>query len=153
MKKERILWLGISVLVLLNISLLLFILLHREGKPNKKFDAIIIKSMQLKKDQIEEFDRLKHIHKMKMDQLDSRMQEPFEHYFGLLKGERQPLLEDSLKNVLAELYKQKVEITYSHFAEIKAMCSLEQQRNIDKIVPFLMQVISPPKKDGPGRGR
>lgn len=143
----------ISVLIAINIGCLLFILLNRPERHNRKFDAMIVESLQLNDEQVARFDDLKRQHHRQMLQIDRRMQAPFEQYFGLLTGNRQPQMEDSLKNVLGELYKEKVGITYSHFAEIKVMCSPEQQQNMDKVVPFLMQVISPPKKDIPGRGK
>lgn len=153
MKREKVLWIGISVLAILNIICLLFIILRGGERPNKRFDKVLIESLQLNESQIERFEQLKYKHRMQIDQLDDRMQMPFQQYFGLLTGSRNPVKEDSLKNELAELYKQKIEVTYQHFAEIKAMCLPEQQRNMGKIVPFLMRVISPPKKEEPWRGR
>ncbi|MBC8051632.1 MAG: hypothetical protein H7Y13_01055 [Sphingobacteriaceae bacterium] len=153
MKKEKILWLAVVILVVLNISCLLVILLRKGERPNKKFDAMIIENLRLNENQIERFNGLKHNHRMQIGRLDRSMQGPFEQYFGLLKGNRDKIKEDSLENVLALLYQQKVELTYSHFADLKAICTPEQQQNMDKIVPFLMQVISPPKKEVHGRGK
>jgi periplasmic protein CpxP/Spy len=153
MKREKVLWIGISILAILNIICLLFIVLRGGERPNNRFDKVLIESLQLNESQIERFEQMKRQHRMRIDQLDDQMQIRFGQYFGLLTGSRDQKKEDSLKNELAELYKQKIEITYQHFAEIKAMCSPEQQQNIGKIVPFLMRVISPPKKEEPPRGK
>jgi periplasmic protein CpxP/Spy len=153
MKKEKILWASILVLIALNVACLAFILLRRPERPHKKFDKMVIEHLKLDDEQIARFNQLKHTHRMQMDRIDEKMKGPFEQYFGLLNGNRNSSVEDSLESVIAALYKQKVDLTYSHFAEIKAMCSPEQQKNMALLVPSLMQVISVNKKNEPGRGK
>lgn len=153
MKREKLLWIGIVILGVLNIACLAFMILGKRDRPNRKFDRLIIESLALDNTQIEKFDQLKRKHHQQILDLDEQLKEPFNKYFSLLKGNRDTLKEDSIKSVISGIYEKKVEITYLHFAELKAICSEEQQKNMDKVIPFLMQVISPQKNVEPSRGK
>jgi periplasmic protein CpxP/Spy len=153
MKKENILWYCIALLTILNLACLAFIISRDIKHPPHRFDSVLIETLNLDKSQIKEFNRLKHEHHMQMDQIDGQMQSTYNRYFSLLNRNDGRQKKDSLEQELAALYRHKAEITYRHFDEIKAICSPQQQQNFGKLVPLLMQVITPPKKPEPNRGK
>jgi len=153
MRKEKLLWLTIIVFAVMNISCLAFILLGRNGRPPHRVDKIIIEGLQLDDNQIEEFEGLKHEHHEAMMQIDLEMKQPMKQYFGLLSQAGNQHKKDSLETLIAALYKEKLNVTYAHFADLKAICRPDQQKKLDEIMPSLMQIIGQEKKDGPPRGR
>ncbi|MDF3077026.1 MAG: hypothetical protein K0S09_915 [Sphingobacteriaceae bacterium] len=153
MSKHKILVYCVIALVVLNVACLAFIVLGRPKPPLERFDKQIIRSLNLNQEQVQTFNKLKDQHHGRMTEIDEQMKQPFEEYFGLLNRSGDQTKKDSLEIVLASLYKQKVDATYEHFDEIKKICSPEQQKGFEKIIPSLMQVISPQKNDMPGRGK
>jgi len=155
MRKEKLLWLTIIVFAVLNVSCLAFILLERNSRPPHRVDKIIIKGLQLDDNQIIKFEGLKHQHRQAMVQIDVEMKQPMEQYFGLLSqsGGNNQHTKDSLEALIAGLYKEKLDVTYSHFADLKAICRPDQQKKMEEIMPLLMQIMGQEKKDGPPRGR
>ncbi len=153
MKRQKVLWLAIIALVILNLSCLVFILRPQRPMPPENFDSVLIATLHLNKEQVKKFDIFKRQHHEQMVQIDEQMQLPYNQYFTLLNGNRNILKEDSLSNILATLYKKKAVITYQHFADIKALCNADQQQNFSRLVPLLMNVINPQKNKPPQRGK
>jgi protein CpxP len=151
MKKDRLLWVLIILLVIINISGLIFIISERHPRPGKEFDEVLIHELGLSNDQIKQFDVLKRDHHQRMMKLDQEMRPIFEDYFNLLTQTKDPTKKDSLEKILSARYQEKIKVTYQHFDDLKAICTPEQQEKLSNIVPFLMQVISPEKNMGPPR--
>ncbi len=161
MKKSAFLWGAVILLLLLNLGTLFFVLISRQQTPpppehgRAGFDDMVIRTLQLSPEQVDRFEKLKHQHHEAMMQLDDNTAMPFRQYFGLLQ---QPapnsLLKDSLEQAILLLYRNKLRLTYDHFQQLKAICTPEQQSRFDQLIPFLMQVMTPERKNpGPGRRR
>lgn len=163
MKKSTFLWGAIVILFLLNTATLFFMahnrqMEHRPPPPaegNRRFDEQVIRTLQLSPEQEQRFEHLKREHHQQMMTLDEATDAPFRQYFGmLLRSKADSLLKDSLEQEIAGIYLEKVNLTYAHFEQLKAICTPEQQQRFDQLVPSLMQVITPDKKNpGPGRRR
>ena len=153
MNKYQILLFSVIALAVLNVACLAFILLGRPKPPQERFDREIIRSLNLNGQQVNKFNELKDQHHSEMIALDEQMKQPFTEYFSLLNTDGTPSKKDSLENALADLYKHKLRATFEHFEQVKGLCSPDQQKGFKKIVPSLMQVISPQKNEGLQRGK
>lgn len=153
MKKSALLWTSIIILFLLNAGTLFFIL-NRPPHPgylrnagNREFDESVINTLQLNPDQIAQFNRMKREHHQQMLQLDDATRVPFEQYFGLLAASAdQQYVKDSLEKIIAGLYIKRMQVTYRHFTDLKAICTPEQQQKFNLLVPSLTQVMSTGEK-------
>lgn len=153
MKKSTLLWTAIIILFLLNAGTLFFILSkphpprHERGDGRRKFDEQVIETLQLRPDQVEKFEQLKRAHHEQILQLDEATRAPFEQYFGLLaQGSGADAAKDSLERVIALQYVTRMQVTYRHFSDLKAICDPEQQKKFEQLVPSLMQVMSAGEK-------
>lgn len=148
MRKERMLWAAIIVLLLINTATLVTIFMNRArsngpGGP-RKFDGLVVRTLQLNEEQERKFEQMKRAHHSQMTDLDESMRTPFESYFSLLLEQTPDAAKkDSLEQVLTSIYRRKVAITFAHFAELKGICTPEQQKEFDRLIPTLMQVITP----------
>lgn len=152
MKKQRLLWLAIVILFVLNISTISFIFLrgqtHQPPRGPKAFDKLVTQTLQLNKEQEQQFDLLKREHHEAIMQLDRAMKAPIEQYFGLLLNQDTgTIVKQQLEQEMASIYQQKLQTTYHHFEQLKSICSPEQQQHFDKLIPELMQVMQPPPPD------
>lgn len=153
MKKQQLLWLAIAVLFVLNISTIAFILLRDStGHPHRgprAFDKLVVQTLQLNKEQEQQFNHLKRAHHETILELDKAMKAPIEQYFSLLLSkDATPGIKEQLEQKMEAIYQEKLQVTYSHFEQLKSICSPEQQQHFDKLIPELMQVMQPPPPGG-----
>lgn len=148
MKQQKILWVAVTLLFILNAGTLYLLLAHkpyeRPARPgNRAFDRRVAETLDLTPEQQQHFDELKKEHHQAMVQLDAQMKQPFEQYFSLLQQAGDIRAKDSLERVISGIYLEKVKNTYEHFSKLKALCTPQQQQRFGALVPELMQVIAP----------
>ena len=160
MKKTTLLWIAVIMLFLLNAGTLFF-LWSRPGPPpdgppgpghrggHRQFDHELIETLQLNPDQVEKFDQMKRAHHEQMLELDEATKAPFEQYFALLIQPADAAAKDSLEKVVGDLYRKRMQVTFQHFSELKAICTPEQQQKFKQMLPSLMQVMSSGEKNMP----
>lgn len=160
MRKSTALWIAIIALFLLNAGTLFFMLNSRHHGPpermdgNRRFDNLVMRTLELTPEQAGQFEQMKRSHHEQMLQLDEATKQPFDAYFSLLA---QPVTDtvtkDSLEQKITDLYRQRMRITFRHFADLKAICTPQQQQKFDALVPSLMQVMSTGEKNMDHRRR
>jgi Spy/CpxP family protein refolding chaperone len=148
MKKQHLLWLAIFILFALNIATISFIAFRTPGHPpppgHGAFDQLVLQTLQLNEEQEHRFHDLKRAHHEAIMQLDKAMKPRFEQYFRLLLDNRNDTVtKKQLELAMADIYQQKLQVTYRHFDQLKSICSPEQQQHFDKLIPELMQVMQP----------
>lgn len=151
MKKEKFLWILITVLIVLNAGTLFFIISVRHPEPGNRFDRTVIDKLQLNNDQIKQFDIMKREHHQNIIRLDEQMRSTYEKYFYLLNDTADSSQKDSLELILSNKQKEKIQITYQHFDNLKSICTKEQREKFNELVPLLMHVITPQKNPAPSR--
>lgn len=151
MSKEKLLWILIIVLVFVNGATLFFLAAGRRPEPGNRFDRTITEILQLSEDQTQQFNVMKREHHQEMIRVDKEMRSTYEKYFYLLSDTANIKERDSLENVLGKKQKEKIQITYEHFNELKSLCSSEQKEKFKELVPLLMHVINPQKNPSPPR--
>lgn len=148
MKKEALLTTAVIALLLLNFGTLGFLFFysspHPPGPGRSQLDRQIVKQLRLDAGQQQQFEQLKSAHHRQMVANDHAYRNALENYFALLKndsfaaGQR-----DSLQNILAGIQKERATVTFQHFVELKNLCSPEQKKEFDALLPELMRVILP----------
>ena len=151
MKRENILTWLVIFLALLN-GAVLFYFISKEYSPEPgPPDRIIIEALQFDDQQRAEFDRLKGDHHRKMVELNARFRLTMENYFLTLQTNS--IGKDSLEQIITEIEKERLSITYSHFQDVKKLCRNDQLEKLNAFLPELIRLIGTPrpKKDGPPR--
>lgn len=149
MNKERLLTFAVIALFLLNLGTLGVLLFRRPPHPpgggGPRLDRHIIEQLQLDAAQQEQFGRLKTAHHRQMLDDDRAYRETLDQYFDLLKNDPVPAARrDSLLDALTSIQNHKATVTFRHFADLKALCTLAQKQRFDALLPDLKQVILPP---------
>ncbi len=156
MKKETLLTIAVIALLLLNFGTLGFLLFrgpaHGPGD-GPQLDHQIVETLHLDATQDKQFRELKSTHREQMQGYNRAYRSTMENYFALLDQETvAPSLQDSLLTVLSQIQKDRATVTYAHFAALKALCTPEQKKDFESLLPDLLQVILPPNPGNrPGR--
>ncbi|WP_418262218.1 Spy/CpxP family protein refolding chaperone [Flavobacterium faecale] len=132
MSKLKILTYSVIILVILNLSMIVFFMVvkprefrnHRNG-PRK----MIIEKLHLDKQQQEQFESLveKHIDKIKT--FDKQIQQTKESLYAQLSQPKVDVkVKDSLITSLGDLQKQIEIARFNHFKNIREICNTPEQR-------------------------
>lgn len=151
MRKEKLLWILIILLIVVNGATLFFLISGRRPEPGNRFDRTITEVLQLSEDQTRQFNVMKKAHHQEMIRVDREMRSTYETYFYLLSDTGNIPEKDSLENVLGKKQKEKIQITYQHFNDLKSICTPEQKEKFNELIPLLMHVINPQKNLLPPR--
>ncbi len=154
MKKEKLLIGAVIALFVLNLGTLGFLFFGPppHGLGPKQLDRMIVEKLSLTPTQTTAFKQLKTVHQAQMQQLDKEYKIALENYFSLLKNETVlPAQQDSLQATLSQIQTSRSQITFQHFADLKAICSPDQRRNFDALLPDLLQILVPQKPNRPPR--
>jgi protein CpxP len=155
MKKEKVLSILVITLVVMNVIVISFLFLgrhhHPPGMPHgepwgpPRPDKIIIETLHLNSAQQLKFDVLKHEHHEHIVQLDEEYEKTLISYLNLLEGpDGRADTKDSLEKQLGHIQTQKAAITFAHFKELQSICTPEQRKEFQKLIPILTRVIAPP---------
>jgi periplasmic protein CpxP/Spy len=150
MSKEKFLTVSIIFLLVLNVGIVTFLFFSRPSRPPEIW-KMMVREVRFDDQQQHQFFGLRDMHRASMDRLDAEFARILNTYLQLLKENPNPVAEDSLAQQLASIEKQKAEITLAHFRSVKAICRTEQVNDFNRIIPELMRVLLPPKKDFPPR--
>lgn len=148
MKKESALKAAVVALLVLNLGTLGFLFSrHKHGRP-MPFDKQIIETLKLDDTQQNTFKTLKNAHHEQMLASDRAYSDALKNYFGLLNRETvPPAVQDSLLRVLTSIQKDRAVATYAHFSDLKALCTPEQKKRFETLLPEVMGIILPHKDD------
>lgn len=152
MKKETLLTTAVIALLLLNFGTLGYLFFqHPPHERPGRLDREIVETLQLNAAQQQQFEQLKTAHHQQMLAADGAYREALDNYFALLKNDSfMPAQRDSLQAVLSRIQQDRVTVTFQHFSELKALCSAEQRQHFAELLPSLMQVMLPPRRDRQG---
>lgn len=150
MKKETLLTTAVVALLLLNFGTLGFLFFRRPPHPPgvEQPGRRIVQQLQLDAAQQQQFEKLKSAHHEQMLTADRAYRDALGQYFALLKKDTvDTARRDSLQAVLTRIQQERASVTFQHFADLKALCTPEQRTRFDALLPDLMQVILPPRRD------
>ncbi len=145
-------WFAI-ILVILNITLCISVFLQL--RPNASFsekppEDFIIQSLNLSTDQIKQFEILRKSHHDSILVLQEIGKKLRHAYFDKLKGNTfSPNLVDSLLGEIGNNQKLIEQITFQHFAQVKALCNEDQKRVFDNVInEIIIRVMGRPNNRG-----
>ena len=118
--------------------------MHEEGGPKNR----IIAELKFTPDQVDLFSDLVEAHRKSMRELRKKGKEIRFNYFDLLKQEQpDQKIADELALEIANNQKEIEQVTFSHFKDVRKICSAEQKNKFDEIIGDVLKNMSRP--DGP----
>lgn len=135
----------ISMLIL---NILLTLVIWRGPKPpiqagrNADFKNRISEDLGLSEAQEEKYFASAMVHQQEMSALQQKHRKLVKEYFDFLNLQELSGQEKQEKlDAIAKTESRKVEITFKHFEELKAICNEEQQEAFGSIVKNLQQIL------------
>ncbi|MCB9250893.1 MAG: hypothetical protein H6605_00360 [Flavobacteriales bacterium] len=149
MNKLRFLTIISIGLVLSNLMLIAFVIMHKPPGPEGRHEPkrFISEKLHFDKDQLKKYEILIADHRMKILHQEMQIREVRKNLFENISNGN-----DSIKSVLVDslgkLQKQTEFIHYDHFVAIKALCKEEQLKDYNDLLPELAGLFGKPN---PGR--
>lgn len=143
MKRENFLIGLVLLLVVLN-AFMLFRMSSRRGPGGgpPPHDRIIVSTLNFDERQQQAFEKLKFEHRGRIIEIEDKFESTLEKYFLLLPNENQKA-KDSLELIIAELEREKADVTFDHFRDLRNLCRPDQQKAFDEFIPQLFRFILP----------
>lgn len=158
MKKEKLLTISVVILLLLNLGTLGFLFLsgpppHFWHSRHEPTDKLIVTVLNLTDVQEAQFEKMRQEHHEAMIALDEENRHLVKQYFDLINAANSDtLLKDSLGKQIGVNHVKKASITFNHFEQLKMICTPEQKKRFEALLPKLIfLLITPPKGARPFR--
>ncbi|MEO8235059.1 MAG: hypothetical protein ABI549_06555 [Flavobacterium sp.] len=150
MNKIKLLTFSVILLLILNISTLVFFVFYGNQLQgfNKRIEPkeIIIKKLGFDEQQVKEYQELIHWHRGNIDNLQEQIRNTKQElYSELVKSDVDNKTKDSLINKLANIQKEIEIMHFKHFQDIKKLCKKEQLDRFNDLTQELAKIFSKPK--------
>jgi protein CpxP len=143
--KIKLLTIAVSILIGVNVAIVCMVW-SRPHPPRPERhgpSAEIIRELDFQGEQLRQFEQLRDEHHQAMMAIEEKGRHTHDALFGLIKtGQDSSALADSLINEIAADRKQIESVTYHHIAQVRKICSPEQQKKFDAIIVNLMARMS-----------
>jgi periplasmic protein CpxP/Spy len=147
MKKERLMWAAIAGLLVLNLGTIGYVMSGsghpRGGGPWRYVNS----TLALSSHQQDLYLHMRDRHRTEMNRLTEEYRALLHPYLVLLADPAPDTARKAaLEAQLAGIERLKVQITFAHFQELKAICTPEQQQRFPEMVPRLAEVLCGPTR-------
>ncbi len=141
-------------LLFLNIAVLGFFLLTKPRPPHhpapNDFQLEVIKILDLNDQQVSTFRRLAKEHNQKMNLINEQQRTLLPPYFESLSDPSKIINEDTILSQFQQLEREKIEVTYQHFQDLKSMLDASQLPYFEQLMgKFINELLLGQKKNSP----
>ena len=163
-QKNKGLYIAFGILIFANIatlSTLLYISLKDKDLPAFSRPknggggaAFLTQSLSFNTEQLQKFNVLKQDHQSKTRQQREQLRNAKEAFFLLLKDSLATSEKIEIANKKISQFEEQINlITYTHFKQVRALCTNMQQKKFDSLIISLVQQIAMPKPPRPNHRR
>ena len=132
--KIKTLYSVVITLVLINIGVIGFIMLHHAGRPPHPSEAVV-RELNFTDEQKKEYDKIKEEHHKALHIIKEENHRLHDAMFSQLKdGQDNSPAADSIINAIADNIKRDELLTYRHMAKLRKICTSEQLKKFDAMV-------------------
>jgi Spy/CpxP family protein refolding chaperone len=150
-RNNKLLSTVIILLLVINATTIAFLMLRKDihllpPPPKQSSGAFnfLVKELKLDSTQIKVYQNLKEAHKENVDALREELKNTKDSLFELLKQvELSDIKVQSKLDSIALLNKRIDEITFSHFKQVRSICSDTQKKKFDEIIAEAMRMQGP----------
>lgn len=146
-------------LLVLNVAIIGFFLLTKPAPPprsgGRDFQAEAIKILSLNEEQVISFRAFAQEHKQQMTGVNEQQQKLLRPYFESLANPSIGIDQTDALNQFQQLEREKIEVTYQHFQDLKSILNEAQLTHFEKFISRYIDVFlaSEEKRAPPPRGR
>ena len=129
--------------MLMNGLLVFEILTHKPPRHPRHIDykQQVIEQLHFDEQQIEAYEKLVQEHQILMVRLEELKGEKMAVYFNQL-NQNDSTHAAELMAEITRLEQQRIQVTYDHFAAIKALCRADQLQGFEEVVQKAMQMLA-----------
>jgi len=154
--KIKLLTATTALLVLLNVVIIGFMWFGqrapRPGEGRGGPGSMIIRELKLTDEQVRQFNVLRDEHRSAISAINEKNRQAHDALFGLLKGNQDTsAVSDSLISQIAQNKQQVEQITFHHLAQVRRICTADQQKRFDELIRGLMSRLVNDGPPPPGR--
>ncbi len=148
MSKVKLLTIAVFGLLILNFSILGFIVLHQPPHPERRSEDrngpknIIIQKLNFDEKQSAEYQKLIDDHQSKLKNLRDEIRETKQLLYQQLNT-NDSKISDELEKKLGILQTQIEQTHYQHFSQIKKLCKPNQLKNYQELTKELTKLFNP----------
>lgn len=149
MENSRFLKIVIIILLLINISTLAFMWMHKGPHgmppPRQEIGDFLMRELNFTDTQRNQYEKMRDEHRSSVRNLRDRSRELHDDFFELLGT----IPIDSIKaNQLADsitIIQKQIELsTFYHFQQVRSNCTAEQQKKFDEVINDALIMMAPP---------
>ena len=137
-------------LLVLNLSMIAFFFFTKpkplHSKNRQDLSKTTIDILNLDQQQNTKFLQSAKEHQQQMKRIDSQQIKLLEPYFTNLLDSKNDVNSDTLLQQIQQLERNKIELTYQHFEEVKLMLNEEQKDDFELFITHALQMILSQKK-------
>lgn len=146
MSRSKILNLFTVLLLILNISLLVFIFSGRRGPAHHEGPKqYIIEKLHFDDKQATEYEKLISWHRKEISNREHRLMDLKKTLYSTLAGNPSNISSDSLIQAISVTQVEIEKIHLKHFADIKALCKPEQEKAFEELTTEIAKLFAPKK--------
>lgn len=134
-KKIKTLWVAITVLIIINLSVLVWMWFSPHGMPGQMSPERIESTLNFDKKQKEGFEIIKDKHFAEVNPIRESIKIIKSELIDYIKRDKpdEKIMEEKL-NLLSNKIKENEEKTLKHFTEVRGMCNDEQKVIFDDVM-------------------
>ncbi len=145
MDRVKIYKYGTWSLVALNITVLAFFLFARPRPrphpPQGSIRAEVIDLLDLDRQQTAQFNAMADDHKNQMKDINGQQKELLAPYFESLVDANESMDKDSLLEAYQQSEREKIEVTYQHFKDIKGLLTPDQLTDFKEFMEKVTEIL------------
>ena len=147
MKKNKFLIITIVGLLISNLFLIGFLVMHKPHKGHKSsLKKFISSNLSFSDQQMEEYEKLIKNHQSAMAAVDDEILNLKTKLYAQLGGQDAPIDQDSIFQQLQTRLTDREKIHLSHFAEIKEICTPDQMQAFTQLMSEVQNVFGGKRK-------
>ncbi|MCG8374017.1 MAG: hypothetical protein MI700_10805 [Balneolales bacterium] len=158
MKLKHLYITGLAIMLMMN-GVLIFMMLQKpasavQQQPPSRHESPaglknkILNELQFSTEQMQQFDRLTREHRQAIREIEGQQKEAATSYFNSLKNEAVDIEQQlALLEELKEFEGRKLQLTYTHFSDLKEICTPEQRAKFGVIVDDMLLVLLGPRNN------
>ena len=145
--KIKLLYGLVAILIVINMSVIGFIMIHPPGGPRGGYPADrVVQELQFSAEQTKEFEKLREEHHAALAKVHKQSRALHDVLFAqLTTGTADHSVADSIINAIGEITKIDESITYYHLAQLRTVCTPSQQKKFDAMIVHAV------RKNAPGQ--
>ncbi|MFZ6008910.1 MAG: hypothetical protein ACOYXT_01075 [Bacteroidota bacterium] len=153
MNKVKFLTFTVVILIILNVTMMTFLWL-RKPPARQGPDRIIIERLELRTEQVEEFEKLKQAHRSQVRIFHDSIRMLKTIFFDGLRTEHPDLAQAEHHAAKISRLQKKIEMaTFLHFQSLRQLCDDRQKPLFDEFIQEIARALGrgpgPPEKNSP----